>query len=129
MPEGDEVTGLLALMLLTHARREARTTPGGDLVPLAEQDRKRWDRALIDEGLALTRAALAGPALGPYQLQAAIAATHAAAIGAPLRRAEARRAGSDAAPGMPGTPCAGATVRRQACRGPFSSESAGPRRR
>ncbi|WEO99366.1 DUF6596 domain-containing protein [Streptomyces sp. FXJ1.172] len=77
LPDDDEVTGLLALMLLTHARREARTTAAGDLVPLAEQDRERWDRALIEEGLELVRTALAGPALGPYQLQAAIAATHA----------------------------------------------------
>ncbi|MFJ4594550.1 MULTISPECIES: RNA polymerase sigma factor [unclassified Kitasatospora] len=77
LPGDDEVTGLLALMLLTHARREARTTPAGDLVPLDEQDRKAWDRALIDEGVALVEAALAGPTLGPYQLQAAIAATHA----------------------------------------------------
>ncbi|GAA2666709.1 RNA polymerase sigma factor [Streptomyces lunalinharesii] len=79
LPDDGEVTGLLALMLLTHARREARTTPAGDLVPLDEQDRGAWDRALINEGLALVKASLAGPALGPYQLQAAIAATHAAA--------------------------------------------------
>ncbi|MEY9844267.1 RNA polymerase sigma factor (sigma-70 family) [Streptacidiphilus sp. BW17] len=79
LPEDGEVTGLLALMLLTHARREARTTAAGDLVPLADQDRSRWDRGLIDEGLDLVKSALAGPALGPYQLQAAIAATHAAA--------------------------------------------------
>ncbi|BCJ38531.1 RNA polymerase sigma24 factor [Actinocatenispora thailandica] len=77
LPDDDEVTGLLALMLLTHARRAARTTATGDLVPLAEQDRSRWDRGLIDEGTELAKAALAGPALGPYQLQAAIAATHA----------------------------------------------------
>ncbi|MEE1736321.1 sigma factor-like helix-turn-helix DNA-binding protein [Streptomyces sp. BE147] len=77
LPEDGEVTGLLALMLLTHARREARTTEAGDLVPLDEQDRTRWDRALIDEGTALVKASLAVPALGPYQLQAAIAATHA----------------------------------------------------
>ncbi|MFF1791280.1 RNA polymerase sigma factor [Kitasatospora sp. NPDC058243] len=77
LPGDDEVTGLLALMLLTQARREARTTPAGDLVPLDEQDRKAWDRALIDEGVGLAEAALAGPTLGPYQLQAAIAATHA----------------------------------------------------
>ncbi|MEU6409873.1 DUF6596 domain-containing protein [Microbispora sp. NPDC046933] len=77
LPEDGEVTGLLALMLLTHARREARTTAAGDLVPLDEQDRTKWDRALIDEGTALVKASLAGPALGPYQLQAAIAATHA----------------------------------------------------
>ncbi|MEU3964251.1 DUF6596 domain-containing protein [Streptomyces buecherae] len=77
LPEDGEVTGLLALMLLTHARREARTTAAGDLVPLDEQDRTAWDRALIDEGTALAKAALAGPTLGPYALQAAIAATHA----------------------------------------------------
>jgi RNA polymerase sigma factor (sigma-70 family) len=75
-----EVTGLLALMLLTHARRETRTTAAGDLVPLDEQDRTKWDRGLIDEGIELVKAALAGPALGPYQLQAAIAATHADAV-------------------------------------------------
>ena len=77
LPEDGEVTGLLALMLLTHSRREARTTAAGDLVPLDEQDRATWDRALIDEGTGLVKASLAGPALGPYQLQAAIAATHA----------------------------------------------------
>jgi RNA polymerase sigma factor (sigma-70 family) len=77
LPEDGEVTGLLALMLLTDARREARTTAAGDLVPLDEQDRTKWDRHLIDEGIQLVKASLAGPALGPYQLQAAIAATHA----------------------------------------------------
>ncbi|MFI6585094.1 RNA polymerase sigma factor [Embleya sp. NPDC050493] len=77
LPEDAEVTGLLALMLLTHARRDARTTAAGDLVPLDEQDRTKWDRELIDEGLALVKASLAGPDLGPYRLQAAIAATHA----------------------------------------------------
>jgi len=77
LPGDGEVTGLLALMLLTHARQRARTTAAGDLVPLEEQDRGTWDRAMIDEGTELVRASLAGPALGPYQLQAAIAATHA----------------------------------------------------
>jgi RNA polymerase sigma factor (sigma-70 family) len=77
LPQDGEVAGLLALMLLTHARREARTTAAGDLVPLDEQDRTRWDRSMIDEGTALVKSALAGPALGPYLLQAAIAATHA----------------------------------------------------
>jgi len=77
LPDDGEVTGLLALMLLTDARREARTTTSGDLVPLDEQDRTRWDRTLIDEGTELAKASLAAPALGPYQLQAAIAATHA----------------------------------------------------
>jgi RNA polymerase sigma factor (sigma-70 family) len=79
LPGDGEVTGLLALMLLTHARRAARTTDAGDLVPLDEQDRTRWDRALIDEGTELIKTSLAGPELGPYQLQAAIAATHASA--------------------------------------------------
>jgi RNA polymerase sigma factor (sigma-70 family) len=82
LPVDGEVTGLLALMLLTHARREARTTAAGDLVPLAEQDRSRWDRALIGEGMELVKASLAGPELGPYQLQAAIAATPADAASA-----------------------------------------------
>jgi predicted RNA polymerase sigma factor len=77
LPEDGEVTGLLALMLLTHARREARTTAAGDLVPLGEQDRAKWERRLIDEGTGLVKASLAAPVLGPYQLQAAIAATHA----------------------------------------------------
>jgi RNA polymerase sigma factor (sigma-70 family) len=77
LPEDGEVAGLLALMLLTHARRKARTTATGDLVPLEEQDRTTWDRGMIDEGIELVKASLARPALGPYQLQAAIAATHA----------------------------------------------------
>ena len=77
LPEDSEVTGLLALMLLTHARREARVTAAGDLVPLDEQNRTKWDRGMIDEGTELVKAALACPTLGPYLLQAAIAATHA----------------------------------------------------
>ncbi|MCF6470555.1 RNA polymerase sigma factor [Nonomuraea sp. MG754425] len=84
LPGDGEVTGLLALMLLTDARREARTNAAGDLVPLAEQDRAKWDRLLIDEGTELVKASLAGPELGPYQLQAAIAATHADAATAEL---------------------------------------------
>ncbi|KKD05717.1 RNA polymerase sigma factor [Streptomyces sp. WM6386] len=76
LPDTGEVTGLLALMLLTDARREARTGPHGDLVPLDEQDRDRWDKAAIEEGVALiTRALSSGPA-GPYRLRAAIAAVH-----------------------------------------------------
>ncbi|HSN11621.1 MAG TPA: sigma-70 family RNA polymerase sigma factor [Propionibacteriaceae bacterium] len=71
-----EVAGLLALMLLTHARHAARSTAQGELVPLAEQDRRLWDRTLIDEGVALVTSALTGSPLGPYQLQAAIAAVH-----------------------------------------------------
>lgn len=74
--ERPEVEGLLALMLLTHARRAARTGPTGELVPLDLQDRSRWDRAAIDEGTALLRSALARSAIGPYQLHAAIAALH-----------------------------------------------------
>ena len=78
LPDDREVAGLLALMLLTEARRPARTSPGGELVPLAEQERSRWDQALIAEGVALITGALAagGKAVGPYQLQAAIAALH-----------------------------------------------------
>jgi RNA polymerase sigma factor (sigma-70 family) len=77
LPADTEVAGLLALMLLTDSRRAARTGPGGDLIPLDEQDRARWDRALIGEGTALASAAVGAATLGPYQLQAAIAATHA----------------------------------------------------
>jgi predicted RNA polymerase sigma factor len=78
LPGDGEVTGLLALMLLTEARRPARTSPDGELVPLAEQQRSRWDRALIADGVALITGTLAaaGQAVGPYQLQAAIAAVH-----------------------------------------------------
>ena len=77
LPHDAETAGLLALMLLTDARRAARVAPDGALIPLAEQDRGRWDRALIDEGSALIEQTLATTtALGPYQLQAAIAAVH-----------------------------------------------------
>ncbi|MFF0866207.1 RNA polymerase sigma factor [Nonomuraea sp. NPDC003560] len=76
LPGDGEVAGLLALMLLTEARRAARTGPGGSLVPLTEQDRSSWDRRLIEEGVELVSKALATSALGPYQLQAAIAAVH-----------------------------------------------------
>jgi RNA polymerase sigma factor (sigma-70 family) len=79
LPDDGEVAGLLALMLLTEARRPARTAPDGSLVPLGEQDRSRWDRALIGEGIALVTGALQATPLGPYQLQAAIAAVHAEA--------------------------------------------------
>ena len=72
-----EVAGLLALMLLHHARRASRTGPDGRLVPLAEQDRSRWDTGLITEGVAILQAALARDRLGEYQAQAAIAALHA----------------------------------------------------
>lgn len=73
----EEVAGLLALMLLHHARRAARTTPEGRLVPLPEQDRSRWDTDLISEGVAILQRALARDRLGEYQAQAAIAALHA----------------------------------------------------
>ena len=72
-----EVAGLLALMLLHHARRASRTGQGGRLVPLGEQDRSRWDTGLIAEGVAILQAALARDRLGEYQAQAAIAALHA----------------------------------------------------
>jgi RNA polymerase sigma-70 factor (ECF subfamily) len=76
MPDEPEVTGLVALMLLTEARRSARTNPDGDLVLLADQDRSRWDRALVDEGHALVRSCLRRNQPGPYQIQAAINAVH-----------------------------------------------------
>ncbi|NIH83564.1 DUF6596 domain-containing protein [Amycolatopsis granulosa] len=79
LPDEGEVSGLLALMLLTDARRPARTDAGGALVPLAEQDRARWDRAMIAEGLELLGRALRTAPIGPYQLQAAIAGVHAQA--------------------------------------------------
>jgi RNA polymerase sigma factor (sigma-70 family) len=76
LPEDGEVAGLLALMLLTDARRPARTRPDGALVPLAEQDRRRWDDRAIAEGITLITETLVGAPIGPYQLQAAIAAVH-----------------------------------------------------
>ncbi|MEU3117602.1 DUF6596 domain-containing protein [Micromonospora chalcea] len=79
LPDDGEVAGLLALMLLTDAHRAARTGPDGELVPLAEQDRGRWDRAAIEEGVALVTEALTWSSPGPYQVQAAIAAVHAEA--------------------------------------------------
>jgi RNA polymerase sigma factor (sigma-70 family) len=79
LPDDGEVTGLLALMLLTDARRPARTSPDGGLVPLTEQDRDSWNRAYLAEGIALVTDTLARAAPGPYQVQAAIAAVHAEA--------------------------------------------------
>ena len=76
LPEDGETAGLLALMLLTDARRPARTSPDGALVPLADQDRTRWTRASVAEGVALISEALPRGGVGPYQLQAAIAAVH-----------------------------------------------------
>jgi RNA polymerase sigma factor (sigma-70 family) len=76
IPGDPEVAGLLALMVLTDARRAARTGPAGDLIPLDEQDRGLWDRAAITEGVALVTEAFRHGAVGPYQIQAAIAAVH-----------------------------------------------------
>jgi RNA polymerase sigma factor (sigma-70 family) len=76
LPEDGEVAGLLALMLLTDARRPARSLPDGTLVPLAEQDRRLWDTEAIREGVAMITDTLSRARLGPYQLQAAIAAVH-----------------------------------------------------
>ena len=76
MPDEPEAAGLLALLLLTHARQRARTGPGGSLILLADQDRSRWDQAMIAEGQDLVRACLRRNQPGPYQLQAAIGAVH-----------------------------------------------------
>jgi RNA polymerase sigma factor (sigma-70 family) len=76
LPAEAEVAGLLALMLLTDARRAARSGPSGELIPLDEQDRGKWDRPEIDEGLALLAATLPRGQIGPFQLQAAVAAVH-----------------------------------------------------
>ena len=76
VPDDCEVAGLLALMLLTDARRAARTGPSGELIPLDQQDRTLWDRGAIAEGLALVTATLSKGSVGPYQVQAAIAAVH-----------------------------------------------------
>jgi predicted RNA polymerase sigma factor len=77
MSDNEESSGLLALMLLHHSRRGARTAPDGTLVPLSAQDRSQWDTRLITEGVAILQAALARDRLGEYQVQAAIAALHA----------------------------------------------------
>ena len=76
LPDDPEVAGLLGLMLLTDARRPARAGADGELVPLAEQDRTRWDRALIGEGVKLITECLRRGQIGEYQVQAAIAAVH-----------------------------------------------------
>ncbi|HEX6494105.1 MAG TPA: DUF6596 domain-containing protein [Acidobacteriaceae bacterium] len=76
LPEDPEVAGLLALMLLTDARRTARTGPAGELIPLNEQDRSLWDQAAIQDGIALLTGALQKGSVGSYTLQAAIAAVH-----------------------------------------------------
>jgi RNA polymerase sigma-70 factor (ECF subfamily) len=79
LPDEPEARGLLALMLLTDSRRDARVSADGELVPLEEQDRSRWDRAAIDEGVRVLDEALARGRPGPFQTQAAIAALHATA--------------------------------------------------
>jgi RNA polymerase sigma-70 factor, ECF subfamily len=84
MPDEPEVMGLLALMVLVESRRATRTTPEGDLVLLADQDRERWDRELIAEGQALVRRCLQRDQPGPYQIQAAINAVHSDAPTAAL---------------------------------------------
>ena len=76
LPGDEEAAGLLALMLLTDARRAARTGPGGELIPLTKQDRTLWDQKEISEGIAILTATLSKGSVGPYQLQAAIAAVH-----------------------------------------------------
>jgi RNA polymerase sigma-70 factor, ECF subfamily len=80
LPDEPEVAGLLALLLLTESRRASRTRPDGSMVLLGEQDRTRWDRALIEEGQAILRRCLRRNQPGPYQLQAAINAVHADAL-------------------------------------------------
>ncbi len=79
LPSADEVSGLLALMLLTDARRAARVAGDGSLIPLGEQDRSKWDAALVDEGIRLVERVLPSGPVGQYQIQAAIAAVHAEA--------------------------------------------------
>ena len=114
VPADGEVAGLLALMLLTEARRAARTDADGLLVPLAEQDRSRWDPRLIEEGVGLISRTLGRGPVGPYQLQAAIAAVHDEAATADdtdwpqilalydVLRAGLARAGGHAQPGRRG---------------------------
>lgn len=79
VPEDPEAAGLLSLLLLTHARTPSRVDADGDLVPLTEQDRSRWDRSLVAEGVALLEKTLPRAEVGPFQLQAAVAAVHAEA--------------------------------------------------
>lgn len=89
MPDEPEAVGLLALLLLTEARRPARTAPDGTMIRLADQDRARWDRGLIAEGHDLVRACLRRNHPGPVQFQAAIAAVHADAATADAATADA----------------------------------------
>ena len=113
LPDDGEVAGLLALMLLTDARRPARTGPDGALVPMAEQDRSRWNADHIAEGVALITAALPRGATGPYQLQAAIAAVHDEAPNADDDRLAADRRAVRAAAADLRQPGGGAEPRRR----------------
>src|SRR5690606_7919745 len=119
VPDDPEVAGLLALMLLTEARRPARTGPGGVLVPLDEQDRSRWDRDLVAEGDALiTRTLATTRRLGPYQLHAAIAAVHAAAdrpAASPPPASGRRGPPSTPRPSAPRTPTGGSSPPSTRC--------------
>ena len=118
----EEVAGLLALMLLHHARRPARTGPDGRLVPLAEQDRSLWDTRLIAEGVGVLQAALARDRLGEFQAQAAIAALHADA------RSPRRPTGCRSSSGTTSW-CASPTARWPASTGPSrSARPTGPGR-
>jgi len=103
MPDEPEAAGLLALMLLQHARRDARVDEAGRLVLLPDQDRSRWDRGQIAEGFALLRAATARAGAGAYVLQAGIAAEHAAAAtAARCGRGSRRTSAAGRAPARPG---------------------------
>ena len=104
LPDDGEVAGLLALMLLTDARRPARTGAGGELIPLDEQDRSRWDAGAIAEGVALVTDALSRTRPGPYQVQAAIAAVHDEAPTTGGHRLEAGRRALQPAGGMTNSP-------------------------
>ena len=133
-PEDSEVTGLLALMLLVHARHRARTAPDGSLIPMADQDRSLWDRGAIDEGIALITAALPRGPTGPYQLQAAIAAVHDEAAErrghrlAPDRRPLRRAAPPGRQPGRRAQPRRRRQHGRRAPGGPRTAPAPGRRR-
>ena len=143
------MAGLLALLLLHDARRAARATADGELVPLEQQDRSRWDRAAIEEGCALAEAALSRPGFGAYALQAAIAAVHAEAPSAAatdwpqivglydallrvepspviaLNRAVAVACATGRPPGCTGRAASGAAARLPRCRGGGRVSAAG----
>ena len=111
MPEEPEPMGLLALMLLTDARRPARQAPDGTMVRLADQDRSRWDGARIEEGHALVRSCLRRDQPGPFQIQAAIAAVHAdAPTAADTGSGGVEAAGGAVYAGRRGTPNGRGTV-------------------